>query len=187
MREALKDTISRGWPSMTGRERLQLTIREEVYHQYAHDHEQDPKTLFKKATQWISKIQENAVDKKDLIDRELHEAMIKAIFGSNLIERAGLNLDITVQLCRRVFAGEDVPDIANRDASYTEILAELVTMQPELKDKPVEYIIRSRKEVVQHARAFQHIIHAFVVEKQDLNEHVIKETHRILTKGVPIV
>jgi Fic family protein len=49
------------------------------------------------------------------------------------------------------------------------------------------YIQRSRNEVIQHARAFQHIIHAFVVEKKDLSEDLIKETHRVLVKGVPIV
>ncbi|PNY23729.1 Uncharacterized protein TCAP_06320, partial [Tolypocladium capitatum] len=44
-----------------------------------------------------------------------------------------------------------------------------------------------RNEIVHHAKAFQHIIHAFVTEKKDLTEDLIKETHRILTRGIPIV
>ncbi|OTA64127.1 hypothetical protein K449DRAFT_393958 [Hypoxylon sp. EC38] len=62
----------------------------------------------------------------------------------------------------------------------------LTTLNDKLKDMTPQYIQRSRNEIVQHAKAIQYIIHAFVTEKQDLSEESIKETHRILATGVPI-
>ncbi|OTA98299.1 hypothetical protein M426DRAFT_77065 [Hypoxylon sp. CI-4A] len=77
--------------------------------------------------------------------------MIKAIFGSNMIEHAGLlGYDTTKALCKR-------------------------------------RILRGHNEIVQHAKAFQHIINAFVTEKRDISEELINETHRILVKGTPIL
>jgi Fic family protein len=45
-------------------------------------------------------------------------------------------------------------------------------------------VIRNRREVVQHAAAFQHIIDAFVKHDQPLSEDPIKKTHSILTEGL---
>ncbi|KAH8892418.1 fic/DOC family protein [Thozetella sp. PMI_491] len=174
--------------SSSDSELLSMTIRaDDIYRQYSQS--QDPQKLFEKASQWVSNIRLGITDKKhqEIIDKEIHEGMIRAIFGSNMIERAGLGLDITVQLCRKIFAGEDVGEISERDTSYLDALAGLIDLQRDLKDTPAKFILRGRNEIVQHARAFQHIINAFVVEKQDLTEGLIKETHRILTKGVPII
>ncbi|KND94403.1 Adenosine monophosphate-protein transferase FICD-like protein [Tolypocladium ophioglossoides CBS 100239] len=113
--------------------------------------------------------------------------MVRAIFGSNMIERAGLGWDITVLLCRQIFAGEDIGEILERDGTYQDALLELYHKQPGLRDMPAQYVLRGRNVIVQHAKAFQHIIHAFVTEKKDLTEDLIKETHRILTRGFPIV
>ena len=125
--------------------------------------------------------------KNEILTKEIHEAMIRAIFGSNQIERAGLDLDLTVHLCRKVFAGEFIGELSERDPDYQAQLLELYQKQPSLKGCTSTHVLRSRNEVVQHARAFQHILHAFVVQNQDLTEELIKETHRILVTGVPIV
>lgn len=138
---------------------------------------------------WLSTIQQAIVDvasRENIITKELEESMIRAIFGSNQIERAGLNLEITVQLCRKVLAGEDTT-FSERDPTYHDQLLELYTKQSGLKSQSAQYILRSRNEVVQHAKAFQHLIHAFVVEKKQLSEDLIKEIHRMLVKGVPLV
>ncbi|RDA85643.1 hypothetical protein CP532_3543 [Ophiocordyceps camponoti-leonardi (nom. inval.)] len=169
-------------------ERLSLTVRaDDVYRQYAQD--QDSRKLFDQATQWLSAINEGGQDtsRQNIIDKEVHEAIIRAIFGSNMIERAGLNLDITIQLCRKILDGESL-EIGDRDGACDDAVVELYRRQhPDLRDKSAQYIIRGRNEIVQHARAYQHMIHAFVVEKRDLSEDLIKETHRILATGVPIV
>ncbi|KAI1764561.1 fido domain-containing protein [Hypoxylon sp. FL1150] len=189
MKKSLRDTISKGWPSMSqnSAEVVSMTIHtDDIYRQYARD--QDPKELFEKAANWISQIRITTLDDKqqELINEQIHEAMVRAIFGSNMIEHAGLGYDITIQLCRKIFAGEDVGEISERSLSYQNDLLELYSLEPGLKGMPVQNILRGRNEIVQHAKAFQHIIHAFVAEKQDLTEDLIKDTHRILTKGIPI-
>ncbi|KAF7543066.1 hypothetical protein G7Z17_g11037 [Cylindrodendrum hubeiense] len=190
MVQGLHNTISKAWPSQSHRdtENVPMTVRaDDIYRQYAYD--QDPKKLFEKATNWITAIQTTAPDnaQKGIIANEIEETMVRAIFGSNMIERAGLGWDITVQLCKRIFAGEDIGVVSERDTSYQLALLDLYRQQPGLRDMPSQYILRGRNEIVQHAKAFQYLIHAFVVEKQDITEDLIKTTHKILTKGVPIV
>lgn len=167
---------------------MYMTIRaDNVYRQYQAD--QDPKKLFEKANEWITTIRKVAHEHEDLVAKEIQEALIRAIFGSNLIERAGLGLEATVHLCRKVFAGETVVDtIGEQDTKYEDrLLLALYRLEPSLKDKLTRDVLRGRAEVVQHAKAYQYLLNAFVTEKKDLTEEIIKETHQILTTGVPIV
>jgi len=46
------------------------------------------------------------------------------------------------------------------------------------------HVIRSRREVVQHAAAFQHLVNEFVHAEKPMTENLIKETHAILVKGI---
>ncbi|KAI1376312.1 fido domain-containing protein [Hypoxylon crocopeplum] len=186
MKHSLRDTISKKWPPAS-RNAVSMTIRaDDIYRQYARG--QDPKQLFDKAANWITKIQTTSLDEDqtDLLNEELHEAMVRAIFGSNMIEHAGLGSDITTLLCKKIFAGDDVGEISERGMSCQNALLELYDKQADLKGRHSQYVLRGRNEIIQHAKAFQFIIHAFVTEKQDLTEDLIKETHRILTKGIPI-
>ena len=45
-------------------------------------------------------------------------------------------------------------------------------------------VVRSRKEVLQHAAAFQYIVNAFVKHDRPMTEELIKDTHAILVKGL---
>lgn len=47
-----------------------------------------------------------------------------------------------------------------------------------------EHIIRSRRELVQHAAAFHYIVRRFVNEKAPMTEELLKETHEILVAGI---
>lgn len=58
---------------------------------------------------------------------------------------------------------------------------------PNLKSTLARYLLRGRHEIIQHTKAYQHLIHALVTLKQDLTEDLIKETHKILTTGPPII
>ncbi|KAJ9145068.1 Fic/DOC family protein [Pleurostoma richardsiae] len=191
MCQDLRTTISRGWPpkSQRGKEQMSLTIRsDDVYRTYAVD--QEPQKLFEKATEWITAVQATEFDSGNqaLVAKEVEDGMIRALFGSNMIERAGLGWDITVQICRKIFAGEDVGDIPEREPYYLDNLVKIYRgQQRDLQDVPARHILRGRTEIIQHARAFQHIIHAFVVSHQDLTEELIKETHKILTHNTPII
>ncbi|KAI2615295.1 fido domain-containing protein [Hypoxylon sp. NC1633] len=85
------------------------------------------------------------------------------------------------------FAREDIGDIQERDLPYQSSLLELYAEQADLATMPSQNVLRGRTEIIQHAKAFQFIIHTFVTEKRDLTEDIVKETHRLLTKGTPII
>ncbi|KAF7563338.1 hypothetical protein G7046_g807 [Stylonectria norvegica] len=183
MARRVHGTIAKEWPPT-------LTVRpDDIYRQYTSD--QDPKKLFEKAAGWINDFQlasdKDTCGQDEVIAKEIHEAMGRAIFGSNMIEHVGLGWDITAQLCRRIFAGEDISSISERNTACQDELLDLYRQQATLHDMPAQYVLRGRDEVVQHAKAFQHLLHAFVVKKQGLTENLIKQTHQILTKDVPIV
>lgn len=165
-----------------------MTIRSnDVYRQYAPG--QDPATLFGKVAGWVSVIQDSMItpEQQEIIAKEVNDAMVRAIFGSNMIERAGLGWDITMHLCHKIFSGEAVGEITETDPAYQDALLEIHRKQPELKNMPPHHILRGRNEIVQHAKAYQHIINSFVIQKRDLTEDLIKETHRILAIGVPVI
>ena len=44
--------------------------------------------------------------------------------------------------------------------------------------------MRSRREVVQHAAAFQHIVNAYVKERKPMSEDLIRQTHERLMQGI---
>ncbi|OAA60639.1 Filamentation induced protein by cAMP/death on curing [Cordyceps fumosorosea ARSEF 2679] len=169
-------------------ENVSMTIRaDNVYRTYATG--QDPATLFKKATSYMdsAKATSRNEEQEQTLNTQLEDLMLHAIFGSNRIESAGLNLDITVHLCRKILRGEDVGEITERTPEYLQKLAELYCMDPLLKEKSVKLVLRGRQEIIQHVKAFQHMIHHFAVNKEDMTEELIKETHAILCKGVPVI
>ncbi|KAH7176838.1 fic/DOC family protein [Dactylonectria macrodidyma] len=161
-----------------------LFFADDVYNPYI----QDSQKVFYKAKTWYTSMQAAPNNTQQaLIVNEILENMIRAIFGSNMIEQAGLGWYITEDLCRRVFAGEHIEAVSEKDASCQEVYLDLCQQQADLPRQPIEQVLRGRNEIVQHAKAYQHLIHEFVIEKQDLTEDLIKATHAILTEGVPIV
>ncbi|PYH29291.1 Fic family protein [Aspergillus neoniger CBS 115656] len=120
-----------------------------------------PRDLFKKATDFYKVIQEKLEKKGSagtaLISDTLTRYLGTVIFGSNNIERAGLNLEETNKICERIFRGE-----------FT----------------PTSHIIRSQREVVQHALALNFLMNEMVVKDKPLSEDLILRTHRILTKYI---
>ena len=157
-----------------------------MYRTYAQD--QDPAKLFKRAADWLTVIKELGRDEKkgELIEKDLIASMSCAIFGSNQIERAGLGLDTTIELCHRIFNGEDVTDLDERTPEYEKQLKELIERDKGLENMPIKHVIRGRREIVQHAKAFYYMIYAVVVVGEPLSEALIKKVHGILCKNVPI-
>ncbi|XEU97182.1 hypothetical protein FSHL1_002468 [Fusarium sambucinum] len=179
----LHKSVRQNWPAMG----VPITIRSDSsYRTYATD--QDPKALFDKATRYLGSMRDNrTAEQQETLIGELHESIIHAIFGGNKIERAGLGLDVTHHLCRKILRGEPVPDIDERDPEYEAKVLELYHHDKTLRNQPRQHVLRGRREIVQHMRAFQHIIHHFVILGQDMSEDLIKETHAILCKGVSII
>lgn len=72
-------------------------------------------------------------------------------------------------------------DICARTEEYQERLEKLVRTGLGPSE---HYVIRSRREVIQHAAAFHHIISCFVSKNEPMSEKLIKETHAILVQGI---
>ncbi|CAI6014322.1 unnamed protein product [Clonostachys chloroleuca] len=180
MNNNMKDIVLKGWPPKD------FAIRpNDVYCQ--RPDAQQPDELFTKARTWLEVIQNTPLDEmQGVVTKEIHISMIRAIFGSNQIERAGLNLDITIHLCRRILNGEDVGAICEGDLGCQSTLLELYRRDPALRKLPRKDVLRSRNEVVQHCKAFIFLIEKFVLEKKHLTESLIQEAHRILVEGVPV-
>lgn len=169
--DELKETIKAKWPECNASITLSA---DRVY-------SEDPSDIIGQIGRWTAYIQQTVSPdiprRDDIILREICDSMTRAIFGSNQIERAGLKFDLTMHICAIILAGEDA-DLAELD---------IYTKQPDLEGQSAQHIRRSYHEVAQHARAFLHLLHAFVVNQRDLSEDLIKETHRILVTGVPLI
>jgi hypothetical protein len=162
---------------------LNFTIRTTFdYREYSTDG--DINVQFEDAAAMIEEI--HCISKNgDTIDlqEELQDMMVNAIHSSNHIERAGLDLNITTRICMRMFAGEDVDanDIEERGDEYQAALEQLVKRG----DPPtMMMVVRSRREIIQHAKALDLMVEAVVVNGDSFSEELILEAHRVLTLGI---
>ncbi|KAH7483934.1 hypothetical protein FOMA001_g6050 [Fusarium oxysporum f. sp. matthiolae] len=109
-----------------------------------------------------------------------NERLSQMVYGSNMIEMVGSGLDITVKLCQRIFEGQDVDDaeINDRDPIYQALRMDLVSKN---KSSGHEDVLRSRREIIQHAKAAYYMMNEVAIKGKDLSEEIILETHRLLT------
>ena len=114
-----------------------------------------------------------------------HAAMAHAVYCSNFIEQVGATELITLKICHRIFAGEDVvaEDITGGVKNLQEHLTCLI---PATKEQTIENVVLSRKEIIQHAKALPYILDKMVNEHAPLTEELILGTHRILVTGLDI-
>ncbi|GKZ94782.1 hypothetical protein AnigIFM59636_008510 [Aspergillus niger] len=193
MKSAISSAFkARGWPpsiskgSHANESRLYYTISmDSNARAYIPLDEDSPKDLFKKATDFYNIIQEKLKDKGNegtaIISDTLTRHLGTVIFGSNYIERAGLNLEETIKICEIIFRGEfvDPEKKPERESDYEKKLIEAIRSKT-----PASHIIRSRREVVQHALALNFLINEMVVKDKPLSEDLILRTHRILTEYI---
>lgn len=115
---------------------------------------------------------------------EMHyiDVLCRMVFGSNLIENAGASLEITYRMCEGIFKGQGGPEeITERDTDYQALKSEL---QKKKMPSNVVAVLRTRREIVQHAKATQHIVHQVAILGKDITEELILETHGFLTHKV---
>ncbi|KAJ6256971.1 hypothetical protein Dda_7854 [Drechslerella dactyloides] len=122
------------------------------------------------------------------LQEELVDQMIRVVFGSNLVERAGLGLDETVTLCRTVFAGNWSDDLESpaRPTEYHDGLEKLVQDAGELEG-PRQTSLRDRREVINHAGALMYMISHVIDNNEPFSEGLIRNTHKILVRGVDVL
>ncbi|KAB8265813.1 fido domain-containing protein [Aspergillus pseudonomiae] len=183
---------SRGWPPSISKAsrmddtRLFYTIAmDSTVRAYIPLDQDSPMDMFKKATDFYNVIQEKLKERENdgvtLLGEILTRHLGTVIFGSNYIERAGLNLEETIKICERIFRGEhvDPEHIPEREVDYEKKL--IGTIHSKTR---ASHIIRSRREVVQHALALNFLITEMVVKDKPLSEDLILRTHHILTESI---
>lgn len=112
---------------------------------------------------------------------KLEEDMINVVYGSNMIEFAGSSLNITINLCRAIFRGQEISsDIDERDPEYEDNLKALLGMQ---RNSDKGAVIQSRKDVINHAKAMNYMVEHVILNNEDMSEDIIREAHRILSAG----
>ncbi|KAF5640549.1 fic doc family [Fusarium sp. NRRL 52700] len=116
------------------------------------------------------------------------ESLFHTIYGSNRIEQAGLDWDATRYLCHKTSHELDsIPEVDEDDSDFDEKIRDLYNVDQSLREKSRNFIVRGRREVIQHMRAFEYIMDRFCVHGEDLTEDLIKNAHEILCKGVSII
>ncbi|CAG8928815.1 unnamed protein product [Penicillium salamii] len=104
--------------------------------------------------------------------------LIAMVFGSNLIEHAGSTARITYKLCLAVFRGEEIPQDRDEAEDFLELKDALLRKNLPTDTKAV---LRSRREIIQHAKAASFIINQLCICDRELTEDIILQTHQILT------
>ncbi|KAM0341181.1 hypothetical protein ACHAPU_010196 [Fusarium lateritium] len=163
---------------------------------YQDDEDFDPDTLHGELLEFIIEISDDL--KKHLSDKDhpsgkpdkLNDLFVtklsEMVYGSNQIECVGGDLDVTLKLCRDVFEGKPVGDVqlAARDAAYQALKMEFIKKKhPEVHDA----VLRTRREIIQHAKAAHYMITQVSILGKDLSEDVILEAHRLLTYKIDAI
>ena len=86
----------------------------------------------------------------------LTDILSKLVFGSNMIENSGAGADVILKFCQAIFrGGEILDDTSERDDEYTAIKQDLLRRN---LSAGTRFVLRSRREIVQHAKAASYII-----------------------------
>ncbi|KAK0736277.1 fido domain-containing protein [Apiosordaria backusii] len=111
-----------------------------------------------------------------------HRALLfpKLLFGSNFIEKAGGPLDITQKICRFIYYENKLLDTTYEQQPFYHGLEDYLSAQGRPSDRLS--ILRSYREIVQHAKALRYLMAEF--DKRPIDEAMILQTHRILTEGI---
>ncbi|RBR08219.1 hypothetical protein FVER53590_05590 [Fusarium verticillioides] len=162
-------------------------VYDDVYRTYKDD--QNPEALFGKALRYLSSLRVNHTsEQQEIIHKEVMGSLFHTIYGSNRIEQAGLGWDATRYLCYKTLHEPDsILEVNEDDSDFDGKVLDLYAADPTLRGRSRNHIVRGRREVIQHMRAFKYILERFWVHKEALTEDLIKKTHEILCKGVSII
>ncbi|KAL2065449.1 hypothetical protein VTL71DRAFT_3119 [Oculimacula yallundae] len=181
----------RGLSSSTAEECKFILHMNDNYHYYKPEQEKH-NVVFERSSAIIQELKtifDTAKEDNDLLSAYTEftaDTMAHMVYGSNMQEKAGMGLDETINLCRRVFAGENIDPngIEERSSEYEAQLKLLV--EHGVESPGYEHVIRSRREVIQHAQALKYITDAALLSDNPLTEQLIKDTHQILCNGVAL-
>ncbi|KAF5541931.1 hypothetical protein FPHYL_11664 [Fusarium phyllophilum] len=147
--------------------------------------QESPEQLHQEFRKYVSDVADGLKQSKDnetALDEYITDELAHMVYGSNMIEVAGGGVDITVKLCKDVFRGKELSEeISERDSDYQDLKLHLLN-----KNLPSGHaaVLRSRREIVQHAEAARYMIDQVCIKGKDLSHKIISETHGILTNKI---
>ncbi|KAI1146991.1 fido domain-containing protein [Nemania diffusa] len=105
------------------------------------------------------------------------------IFGSNLIEDAGAGFHYTINLCQQIFRGDqvDAAAIDEQSPEYAQLLEEFKQCGKQINQPAV---IRTRREIIQHAQALSWAVDNIVLTGMFWTEDAVKTIHGIIYAGM---
>lgn len=147
----------------------------------------DPDETFSKVitlAKKMSDLRQTRFTISQMMDLESHilQSLADMVYGSNQIENAGSSCWLTHKICQAVFCGQGAPDeISEADEEYSALKRYLEHSQTTVDPSA---IMKSRREVVQHAKAAVYMINELVICNQELSEDIILKAHSILTHKI---
>lgn len=177
-------TVSR---SVRGIETKFTITQDEVYDYKIAHKDFDPDLVFPEMVKLGHQLQDLLQarlnpEQEAAFENHILQCLTRMVYGSNMIERAGAGLEITWNPCMKIFQGDQVPeDIGERDEDYQRIKEERMRA---MLSTSFAAVLRSRREIVQHAKAATHMITQLCLHDRELSEELILQTHRILTYKV---
>ncbi|THW83872.1 hypothetical protein D6D18_07986 [Aureobasidium pullulans] len=157
-----------------------------AYDDSHHDDAEDPEGVFtdtkNKRAQISSFLQSSAVQDAPINDYFL-DLISRVVHGSNLIEKAGSNLEITHALCKIALETSEntTENISSQNPLYNLLKDDLFKQDRPTNEAEIQ---KSYHEVIQHCRALNFLISEVVFQDNPLSEALILNTHKILTYKV---
>ncbi|THW56533.1 hypothetical protein D6D20_08647 [Aureobasidium pullulans] len=157
-----------------------------AYDDSHHDHAEDPEDVFtemKKTRAQISSFLQSSAGQDALINDYFLDLISRVVHGSNLIEKAGSNLEVTRALCKIALetSGNTTEDISPQDSLYNLLKDDLFKQNRSTNEAEIQ---KSYHEVIQHCRALNFLISEVVFQDNPLSETLILEAHKSLTYKV---
>ncbi|KAI9934004.1 hypothetical protein ASPWEDRAFT_168282 [Aspergillus wentii DTO 134E9] len=182
----LAKSIRQYMQSLHGAQAQLTVVMDDAYDYKIGPNDFDPDTIFLEiitlGNQLSAALQKLTPAQETAFETHILHCLASMVYGSNMIERAGSGPDITLKLCMAIFRGEEVPeDIGETDEEFLELKKKLLR---ENLPANTAAVLRSRREIVQHAQAASYIISQLVIHNQDLSEEIILKTHQILSHKI---
>ncbi|ELR03247.1 hypothetical protein GMDG_01230 [Pseudogymnoascus destructans 20631-21] len=131
--------------------------------------DEDPDDLFKQTHGLFEEVQEVMENltpaQADAYEKDSVDSMVSMIFGSNFIEKAGSEHNITLKICEKIFFGLSVPS--------------------EIPDRDPEYLA-TRNHLIQQGLDASYSVKYIVIHMVGFNEPLTENTHGILCDGVDL-
>lgn len=167
---------------------FRITIADDAYSYKIAQYHCDPDDMFSNFIVFANKMSDLrqtpfTLPQVMVLIRLIDNSLVDMVYGSNLIENAGCSPRwLTEKISGLIFHGQEVPEEIDETGEEYEVIKQYLERSQLPADTAA--IAKSRREIVQHAKAAAYMIDELVMKDQDLSEEIIRQTHSILTHRI---